>query len=314
MANLHALRAGTAALAALLLCAAGAAEEDAAPPSPERIRTLVTQLGDADYDTREKAKQQLRATGESAREALEMAQKGSDPEVSHAAAVLLHAINRASIRVKLTDMKGEPVAEANVTLSLNPMQPNMIGIARGRQLNAKTNKDGVAVFSDLDPMHYNLQFNFTPEGFLRVYHTAQQAVKTGTTEIELTCSHGGQIHGRVVTADGKPVPGVRVAAVQSGYLKHLLARQRDLPRYLSNMPNVQAGEDGRFEIKALSPTEYGVIAYQEDRVLLTHTGVSIKGEDTADLGDLKTESKDKDAAKTEKPDAKDEAAAKSDEE
>lgn len=307
-------RMGSAAIVTLALCVACPAEEPQAPPSAERIQALVKQLGDAEYDTREEAKQQLRAIGESAREALERAQKSSEPEVAHAAAVLLHAINRATIRVKLANLKGQPVADANVALSLNPMQPNLIGIARGKQLNATTDKDGVAVFADLDPMHYNLQVNCTPQGFLRVYHSAQQTVKTGTTAIELTCSLGAQIHGRVLSSDGKPVPGVRVAAVQSNYLKHMLTRQRDLPRYLANMPNVQADEDGRFEIKTLAATDYGVIVYQEDKVLLTHTGVSVKGEDAVDLKDLKVESKEEDSAKKEKPDAKQEPAAKTGEE
>lgn len=314
MALAKAWKTGTAALAALALGAACGAEEPQAPPSAERIQVLVKQLGDAEYDTREEAKLQLRAMGENAREALEQAQKSNDPEVAHAAAVLLHAINRATIRVKLADQKGLPVAEANVSLNLNPMQADLIGIARGRQLNATTNKDGFAVFPDLDPMHYNLQFNFTPRGFLRVYHTTQQAVKTGITEIELTCSRGGQIHGRVLAADGKPLPGVRVAAVQVGYLKYMLTRQRNMPGQLANMPNVQTDEDGRFEIKTLAATDYGVVAFQEDKVLLMHTGVTVKGEDVVDLKDLKAESKDEDAAKQEKPDAKQEAAAKSGEE
>ncbi|MCK6471465.1 MAG: carboxypeptidase-like regulatory domain-containing protein [Planctomycetes bacterium] len=314
MAQTHALRAGTAALAALLLCAAGAAEQGEAPLSAERVQALVKQLGDTEYDAREEAKRQLRAMGENAREALERAQKSSEPEVAHAAAVLLHAINRATIRVKLADLKGQPIAEADVSLNLSPMQANVIGIANRRQLNATTDKDGVAVFSNLDPMHYRLQFNSTPQGFLRVYHTVEQAVKTGTTAIELTCSRGARIQGRVLSADGKPMPGVRVAAAPSVYLRHMLTRQRDLPRNLSNMQNVQADEDGRFEIKALAASDYGVIVYQEDKVLLTHSGVSVKGEDVADLKDLKVESPKDGASKTETPDAKQEPVAKSDEE
>ena len=91
-----------AVLAAALMAALaglGQAGEAAAPkraPSAERIRQLVSQLGDDSYQVREQAQKQLIEIGPPATAAVQEATRSDDPEVKQRAGKILKAITSGS--------------------------------------------------------------------------------------------------------------------------------------------------------------------------------------------------------------------------
>jgi len=80
-------------LAVWMFAAAVLPAADAPAAAEQRIKDLITQLGDKDFKKREAASAELKAIGKPAVAQLTAAQKHEDPEVSTRASELLDAIN-----------------------------------------------------------------------------------------------------------------------------------------------------------------------------------------------------------------------------
>ena len=280
---------GFLALPALL---AGEEQPQAAAnpvPAREEIKVLIERLGEGGYDARSEAMQCLRALGEQARPFLETACKGGDPEITHAAKVLLKRINKAQIEVKIVDLVGKPVPDAEVLVNLNRRQNSTLLGNNWQNLNAKTNREGVATFGDLEPDVYHLNLACRSEGYLHCNKIEQnQRLAVGKNEFSLSCRRGNILKGKLLAADNSPLAQCKVVIFNATYLRY-----KDKPNQIfeKKIKGMETDQDGAFSFNALSDFEYAIAVLADGKVLYCGKPIKLAGERTEDLGPLVTDIK-----------------------
>jgi carboxypeptidase family protein len=166
----------------------------------------------------------------------------------------------------IADGSNAPIAGARIMLF--PARPASGPIARGgmwRPLQTQTADDGRFVFDKVEPGTYRLDVQktgFAPLGEPERAPTA--AVYAGrTTDVALTLQKGAVIAGKLLDAQGEPLPDVRMIA-----MRHL-TRPAGMPQrpasamFLVPAPGngqQQTNDLGEFRISGLAPGEYYVAA------------------------------------------------------
>jgi hypothetical protein len=276
-----------------LFPAIGCATEEDKPQStePEKapLKTLVQQLGDTEFEVRETAMAKLRQMGEQARPELEAAAKDNDPEVSHAANVLLKSINRAQIVVTVVGPDEKPLPEVDVFLNLSRVSGGrMIGLGKAQSI--KTDKDGNAVFNDIDPDMYFVNIGCTAKSYLPAnIGKANQKLGVGRNEFKLACQRGGSIKGVLLTAEKGPIAGRRVVICHPHFMR--FKTNKNFAQIVAAQRGVETDEKGAFAFDALHPMEYFVAVVEGDKVLYTSNTLKVAGEPPVDLGEIVTEIK-----------------------
>lgn len=231
----------------------------------------------------------LRQMGEQARSELEAAAKDNDPEVSHAANVLLKNINRAQIVVTVVGPDEKPLAEVDVFLNLSRVAGGrMMGV--GKAQSVKTDKDGNAVFGDIDPDMYFVNIGCNTKGYLPAnIGKANQKLGVGKNEFKLNCQRGGSIKGVLLTAEKAPMAGRRVVICHPHFMR--FKTNKNFAQIVAAQRGVETDEKGAFAFDALHPMEYFVAVVEGDKVLYTSNTVKVAGEPAVDLGEIVTEIK-----------------------
>jgi hypothetical protein len=278
-----------------------AGEKLPAGPAPQsRIRDLIAQLGAAEFDAREAAREELGALGEGPRAALEAALQSGDPEVSASAGRLLRALNRAVIAVRVVGPDDKPIAEAVVRLCVYqkadpPGDRAQVNVRQGRVSILRQNEavssdaQGWCVFKDFDPgagyqINASCQAEHCIPGALSV---ADATLKVGCNEYTLSCRRGGTVKGVLLDKDRKPVGACAVHLVQAVLAKN---QKTGAPwmALLRRQPNVATDAKGAFVFDALRPMEYAVVMMDEQKVLYRGEPLKIEGDATVNLGEILT--------------------------
>ncbi|AQT68204.1 putative lipoprotein, rSAM/lipoprotein system [Anaerohalosphaera lusitana] len=156
---------------------------------------------------------------------------------------------------RIVDENGKPIENADISVIIlgPPSDPSMFLINPQAMpfLQDKTDSQGNFNITGL-PSECAADFNISKEGYASIstftVNSGQPPRPTydaGTEEIELTLPPESIIKGKVISsADGSPVPNVKVAAVEPGYN--------------ITKPNnfATTNADGSFTIKALAPNDY----------------------------------------------------------
>lgn len=158
------------------------------------------------------------------------------------------AENSASIQGQVTDLNGQPIRKAGVTLrSANgaPPQPSY---------TATTGTDGKYTFETIAPGKYTLEV--TRAGYLRklyrttpheVFSTITVAAGQHVNSINMALTRAVTISGKVVDEDGDPVANVGL---------RLLHRTYDSRLTPVGGPAVSTDDSGNYRIPGLSPGSY----------------------------------------------------------
>ncbi|MCW8130896.1 MAG: hypothetical protein KIS92_11135 [Planctomycetota bacterium] len=295
------------------LCLGLSARAGEPNPSPDlttqkdKIKLLVTQLGDADFDVRENASSQLKDLGEAARSALEAAQKGNDPEVAHAASMLLKNINRATVVVKVLGPDQKPLPEVDVILNISRMgNGRVIGVRR--PVTVKTDANGIAMIGDNDPGMYYINIGVNALGMLPAnLGKPNQKLGVGNNEFSITCQRGGSIKGSLLGADKAPLAKRRVVLCHAHFLR--FKTMKNFAQLLSSQKGVETDEKGLFQFETLHPQEYFLAVVEGEKVLFTSKMLKVEGDQTLDAGELVTEVKPEaaESAETAKPESAEKA-------
>ena len=200
----------------LLMFAQASCAEDSAPapaPSSEQIAPtkLVARLNSDDFDERSAAMEQLAKLGESAREALETALAGNDPDIRIAAAELLAKLRLATVVVQASDRSGKLLPAVKADCSIG----DQFGMgAEPKQLT--TGSDGTAVAGKTEPGIYNQNFDVKKFSFIggvtNNFYRVRLAPGLNPCPIVLTA--GGDCQGLVTNEQGKPLQDARLLLSQ----------------------------------------------------------------------------------------------------
>jgi len=276
------------------------------PASTASAGELVAKLASADFDERGSASESLRALGEKARKELEEAAKSGDPEVAHEATVLLRAINRAKVVVKVSDMEGKPVAEVNVNLFI---QAGRNGAMR-QQFTGKTDDKGTVTLAEVDPGDYQaIYLNTAADGYLPSGDNRSGKLNVGENVSEIKLRHGGLVKAHLTYADKTPIVGVRATVTNRQMADNMrFGKGRGPAMFLGHQPGADLDEKGNVTIKAVPDGEYVLVLYDEEKILFKSAVIKISGDNAVDLGDQLTEIKPgafekKEEAKDDKKDA-----------
>jgi hypothetical protein len=271
------------------------------PAAPEsRIRELIAQLGAAEFDAREAAREELGGLGEGPRAALEAAVRSGDPEVSASAGRLLRALNRATIAVRVVGPEGKPISEALVRLCVYQKADQRAG---GAQVNAgqvhvsilrqnetaSSDAEGWCVFKDFDlGAVYQLDATCQPEHFIAgALSVTDATLKVGRNEFTLSCRRGGTVKGVLLDKGRKPLGACAVHLVQAALAKN---QKTGAPwmALLRRQPSAATDGKGAFVFDALRPMEYAVVVMDEQKVLYRGEPLRIEGDATVNLGEILT--------------------------
>ncbi|MBI3831254.1 MAG: carboxypeptidase regulatory-like domain-containing protein [Planctomycetes bacterium] len=231
----------------------------------------------------------LKQLGEQARPQLEAAAKENDPEVSHAANVLLKNINRAQIVVTVVGPDDKPLPEVDVFLNLSRVSGGrMLGFGKAQSI--KTDKDGNAFFSDIDPDMYFVNVGATAKGFLPAnLGKANQKLGVGRNEFRLACQKGGSIKGVLLTVEKTPMAGRRVVICHPHFIR--FKTNKNFAQIVAAQRGVETDEKGAFVFDALFPMEYFIAVVDGDKVLYTSNTLKVSGDQPVDVGEIVTEIK-----------------------
>ena len=243
------------------------AEESKSQATPE---ALVELLEKGDFDERQDAIKQLEALGESARSALEKAQKASATlDVRETATRLLSNLVGGILVFELMDMSGRPVP--GVQMSVTMQQNSAINVFASREepkpVPLATDADGTAVMKGMVPGPAQISVEFK-NYFATSLSTPGWAmyIKSGKNRIQYVVEKGGSVTGTVAGDDGKPLENAHVS---------LLADATQLPQDgdLDPVVNESAGllrsdanAKGAFTIENVQPGTYQVVVQHEEHI------------------------------------------------
>lgn len=284
-------------IACLLSPSSSASDTVPAPDqsSPkDKLLVLIQQLGDSDYDVRESASLQLKDMGEGARQALESARKGNDPEVAHAACQLLKNINRATVVVTVLGPDQKPLPGVDVILNISRMGNGRV-VGMRRPVTVKTDDSGIASIGDNDPGMYYVNIGVNAQGFLPAnLGKPNQRLAVGNNEFTINCMRGGSIRGVLLMADKMPLAKRRVVLCHSHFMR--FKTMKNFAQLLSSQKGVETDEKGQFQFDALHPQEYFLAVVEADKVLYTGNTLKVNGDQTLEAGELLTEIKPEEGA------------------
>jgi hypothetical protein len=192
-----------------LLCSRGSAAD---APSPAReIDDLVTKLSSEDFDERNAATERLAAMGELAREALEQAAAGKDPEIRIAAAELLGKLGKTVLNFLVVKGDGEPAAGIEGELNIGAE-----GVGNDAVLQPfVTAADGTASAGRLESGIYELAFNFKNASSAYIASNMRVRLMPGVNRLVIPISKGGSVQASVLDEDGKPLKDVKLSVAIS---------------------------------------------------------------------------------------------------
>jgi hypothetical protein len=164
------------------------------------------------------------------------------------------------------DGSNAPIGGARIVLL--PARPPSGPIAQGgmwRPLQTQTGDDGRFVFDKVEPGTYRLDVQKT--GFAPLAEPGRAptaAVSAGrTTDVALTLQKGGVIAGKLLDAQGEPLPDVRMMAMRYLNRPAGMAQPGASATFLVPAPGnaqQQTNDLGEFRIAGLAPGEYYVAA------------------------------------------------------
>ena len=198
-------------LIVLLPFALRAAEQsDTTPSSAADAPQWVSKLNSDDFDERTAAAIKLAALGETAREALEKAAAGTDPDIRTAAAELLSKLSRATLSVLTTDRDGKPLAGLQADLTIYKDMNN----GNQQSIPITTRDDGTAQLFTNEPGTYNVYMAWkkcTPAtNSYAIPYSIRHKLTSGPTRLTVMVSEGGTCEASAIDADGKPLKEARI--------------------------------------------------------------------------------------------------------
>ncbi len=156
----------------------------------------------------------------------------------------------AELGGRVIDAQGSPLGGVEVVLRWRPddaieRPPEDSVDFYVRELHRRTDSQGRFLFRDLEPAHYTVEARL--EG-LHDTASAERNLAPGQRcrDLSLTIDVGLALSGRIVVEDGGPVPKTYLSID---------------PEHGGRSADVEAGPDGRFFVRGLSPGSYRITAY-----------------------------------------------------
>ncbi len=204
----------------------------------------------------------------------------------------------SSIRGRVIDTRGNPVAGTQITLgsdqgSLGAAE-GLIGlIAQNGLAQARTGAEGEFTLRSVAPGTYRVTAGSRlgrgrrggggEDGDAHGEASIENVVVDGVTNVEglvVTVPMAGRISGIVVDGSGNPVRNAEIAYVETS-AKRTKAKSNPMLDLIAAQPRpIRSGEDGRFEIKGLTPGVYDLRVESEALEAGKATDVKV-GEDAA---------------------------------
>jgi hypothetical protein len=156
----------------------------------------------------------------------------------------------------------EPVVNAEVVL-IPPPERFREAPLQTRTITVRTDERGRFVFANVMSDSYTVEAS--GDGYVSRMAgapTVKVQVSPGSVveAIELALSRGGDVSGRVLGPDGRPVSGAMVFTQRRVVISRRIdAAAPSVPpeiRFISLVPRVQAAADGKFVFEGLAPGEY----------------------------------------------------------
>ena len=188
----------------ILFCTLTHAAE--APETVREVNQLVALLSSDDFDERSAATERLAAMGELAREALEQAVAGKDPEIRIAATTLLARLGQTSLDFLLIDSNGLPAAgvqgELNIAIEGDESEPVIQPFV--------SREDGTASAGRLEPALYILSFTWKGGWYSTFNSVKRVRLMPGANRIVIPVSPCGSIQATALDAGGKPLKDIKL--------------------------------------------------------------------------------------------------------
>ncbi len=198
---------------------------------------------------------------------------------------------RAAVPLRVLDADGQPLPLFDVVLKRYHPADESYGNVPDARLERVRERDldenGVFHYRGVDPGVYAFQLLAAEHAktFTEPFEVAERAMPA---PVEARMLRGAHLGGRVFSADGLPLAGVRVASTPAELADNAFTAQfADLMTFRATRAETRTDAEGRFRLNHLAPAEYRLSLSHQEHTSATVAGISLaEGEDRT-LDDLR---------------------------